>query len=452
MNKPEDQEEFTKAEGFFKRAKDASGNALRTARDAGKRAWDKATYDPDDGKRRRRIIVLGAGALIAFIAVISVLTRIGGDENLKIDPGSTAQTVSVVTVQTHTIHPTIALNGEARPVRDIQVAAPATGVRILQLLVDEGDTVRQGQPLARLDTNLAQAQIRAAQASVAEAESAAVRARGEYQRAESIRDSGALSTEAIEARRAAAVAADARLAAARAQMQEVNARLGGGYVRAPAAGLVIDRTAEVGRPVDGQVLFRIAAGNELEVAAQVAEADALALQDGQAAVFTLVDGSTEQGTLRRAPASIDSRTRTGEALFSLPLRTRVRAGMYLRGNATLPPRDVLGVPQSSVLYDSGQAYVFVISEERRPAASGTEQRGQDSEQANASDAKHVVHRVNVELGVRQGDLVEVVSGLTLNQRVVGSGAAFLQDGDEVEPLRPPAAPAAPDASLRGREG
>ena len=43
MNKPDSPELFTKAEGLFKRAKDASGNALRTARDAGKRVWERAT-------------------------------------------------------------------------------------------------------------------------------------------------------------------------------------------------------------------------------------------------------------------------------------------------------------------------------------------------------------------------------------------------------------------------
>lgn len=432
MNKPEDQEEFTKADGFFKRAKDASGKALRGARDAGERAWKSATDAPDENKRRRKILILTAAGIAGLIAVLFVLSRMGGDDHIAA-PAPTAQAVSVINVQNRTFETEVSLNGEARPVRDIQVSAPATGVRILQILVDEGDTVRQGQAMARLDTALATAQTRAAQASVAEAESAAVRARGEYQRAESIRDSGALSTEAIEQRRAAADAADARLAASRAQLAEVNARLGGGYVRAPASGLVIDRTAELGRPVDGQILFRIAADNRLEVSAQVAESDALALQQGQAATFSLVDGTTVTGTLRRLPASIDSRTRTGEALFSLPSGSRVRAGMYLRGHADLPPRQVIAVPQSSILYESGQAYVLVVD-----------------------DTSHV-HRINVALGGRDGDWIEVVSGLDLNQRIVGSGAAFLQNGEAVRVLTP-AAPAAepaaeaPAEEIRGRKG
>ncbi|MGD9979107.1 MAG: efflux RND transporter periplasmic adaptor subunit [Hyphomonadaceae bacterium] len=436
MNKPESPEIFTRAEGLFRQAKSASGKALRTARDVGKRLWDRATDAPDEDKRRQKILWLTGGGIAAVIAVLFVLSRLGGDGNIEA-PAPSAQAVSAVEVQLRSFETEVSLNGEARPVRDIQVAAPATGVRILQILVDEGDMVRQGEAMARLDAALSAAQTRAAEASVAEAQSASVRARGEYERAESIRDSGALSAEAIEQRRAAAIAADARLAAARAQLAEVNARLGGGYVRAPASGLVIDRTAELGRPVDGQVLFRIAADNRLEVSAQVAEGDALALQEGQSATFTLVDGSTVQGTLRRLPASIDSRTRTGEALFALPAGTRVRAGMYLRGHADLPPRDVIAVPQSSVLYDSGQAYVLVI------------------------DGTSHVHRVDVQLGGRDGDWVEVVTGLDPSQRIVGSGAAFLQDGDEVRVLQTPAAqpPGQPDANIvgpnpdiRGRKG
>jgi RND family efflux transporter MFP subunit len=436
MNKPERPELFARAEGLFKQAKDASEKALRTAREAGQRAWKRATDAPDEDKRRKKILWLTGGGIAALIAVLFVLSRLGGDDNIQA-PAPSAQAVSAIQVELRSFETEISLNGEARPVRDIQVAAPATGVRILQILVDEGDMVRQGQAMARLDTALSSAQTRGAEASVAEAQSAAVRARSEYERAESIRDSGALSAEAIEQRRAAAIAADARLLAARAQLQEVNARLGGGYVRAPASGLVIDRTAELGRPVDGQVLFRIAADNRLEVSAQVAEGDALALQEGQSATFTLVDGSTVQGTLRRLPASIDSRTRTGEALFALPQGTRVRAGMYLRGQVDLPPREVIAAPQSSVLYDSGQAYVYVVD-----------------------DTSHV-HRVNVQLGGRDGEWVEVLMGLDPGQRIVGSGAAFLQNGEAVRVLQPPQPaptrppndnPAVPNPDIRGRKG
>ncbi len=424
MNKPEHPAISAPAEGLFRRAQEAGAKALHAASDAGHTLWKRATDAPDEEQRRKKVLWLTGGAIGAIVATLFVSSRIGG-EGYTEPPPSTAQAVSVITLEDRAFRTTISLSGEARPVRDIQVAAPATGVRILQILVDEGDTVREGQPMARLDTSLANAQTRAAEAAVAEAEASAVRARGEYERAESIRDSGALSTEAIEQRRAAAIAADARLSAARAELSEVNARLGGGYVRAPASGLVIDRMAELGRSVDGQVLFRIAADNRLEVSAQVAEGDALTLQEGQVATFSLVDGSSVQGTLRRLPASIDSRTRTGEALFTLPIGTRVRAGMYLRGRLDLPPRNVIAAPQSAVLYDNGQAYVLIVDQTNR------------------------VHRTEVLLGRRDGDWIEVVQGLSAGQSIVGAGAAFLQDGDEVRILQLATETSAATGSARG---
>ena len=204
------------------------------------------------GARRRLIALIVTGVAAAAIAIY-VLTHLGGDDaaNAPVDP---RQAVTVARVAPQAFTPIISLSGEARPVRDIQVVAPMSGVRILQLMADEGDTVRAGQALARLETSVATAQIRAAQAAVAEAQSGAVRARGEFDRADAIRESGALSTEAIEQRRAAAEAADARLAAARAQLAEVNARMQGGFVRAPVAGLVIDRSAQLGRLGEAPVL------------------------------------------------------------------------------------------------------------------------------------------------------------------------------------------------------
>ncbi len=384
------------------------------------------------GARRRLIALIVTGVAAAAITIY-VLTHLGGEDaaNAPVDP---RQAVTVARAAPQAFTPIISLSGEARPVRDIQVVAPMSGVRILQLMADEGDTVRAGQALARLETSVATAQIRAAQAMVAEAQSGAVRARGEFERADAIRESGALSTEAIEQRRAAAAAADARLAAARAQLAEVNARMQGGYVRAPVAGLVIDRSAQLGRLVDGQVLFRIAGDNDLEVSAQVAEGDILALREGQEATFRLVDGSEVTARLRRTAASIDSRTRTGEALFALPRGSQVRAGMYLRGEARLAPRQALSVPQTAVLYDDGRAYVFVI------------------------DAEDVARRTLVRLGLRQNNMVEIVSGVPAGARVAGAGAAFLQSGDGVRPIEPQA-PTPPPATaqqngvaLRGRAG
>lgn len=376
-----------------------------------------------DPQRRRRLMIYSGGAAAAVVALAGIygLTH-SGDDNQAAASATRAQTVTVMRVEEATFVRRLTLSGQVTPRRDIRVYAPSTGVRVLELLVDEGDYVRQGQPLARLDAALATAQIRAAEASVKEAEVAAMTAKAEAARAESVREVGALSAEAIAARLAQAESANARLAAAQAQFAEVNARLQGGYVRAPASGLVISRQALAGQIVDGQPLFRIAADNALDVAVEVSEADSLLLRPGQRVTFRMVDGSEVQARLRRLPGSIDSETRTGQALYALPGGSKIRAGMFLRGEAPLAPQERLAAPQASVLFDGGDAYVYLI------------------------DAENRARRTKVALGARDGELVAIESGLAEGARIAASGAAFLQDGDLVSPVEADAEPAPPAAA------
>ncbi len=359
------------------------------------------------GARRRAPLIVSAVALVAAAFGVGFAVTTKPSEDVGEDSKGQVVTVAPVEYRAFTRH--VPLSGEARPRKDVRVFAPASGVRVLELLVEQGDVVRAGQPLARLDTSLVAAQGAAAEASVAEALAQKVRAEDAWKRAESIKDSGALSKEQLAQREADAKAANARLAASQAQLNEWRARVQGGYVRAPQGGLVIERPAQLGTLVDGQTLFRIAGDNQLEVAAEVAEADMLALKVGQVATFKLMDGSGVAARMRRPPAAIDSRTRTGTALFDLPADPKLRSGMFLRGEADLPPQDFLAVPHAAVIFEGAGSYVFVVDEE------------------------NVARKTLVELGERDGDLVAVLKGLVEGKRIAVGGAAFLQDGDVVRP-------------------
>lgn len=378
-------------------------------------------------KRRWREAALVTGVLLAaagYGAYAAVTTE--SNETAANSEAAAGQLVTVAKAELRPFTRRVPLSGEARPRKDVRVFAPASGVRVLELLVEQGDYVKQGQALARLDTNLVNAQGASALAAVKEAEAAQVRAQGAYERAESIKESGALSAEQIEARRAEADAAAARLAQAKASYDEWNARIQGGFVRAPASGLVIERPAVLGQSVDGQTLFRIVQDNALEVAAEVAESDMLALKIGQAATFRMVDGSPVEAKLRRPPPAIDSRTRTGTALFDLPRDPKLRAGMFLRGEAELPAEQALAVPQTAVTYDGPQAFVFVIDDANR------------------------ARRTAIALGERSGNQVQVKQGLRPGMRIALGGAAFLQDGDLVRPTESQAPAAATPAP--GKDG
>jgi HlyD family secretion protein len=379
-----------------------------------------------DIKRRWRgaALVTGVLAAAAGYGAYAAVTTEPGDTAVNSE-ATAGQLVTIAKADLRPFTRRVPLSGEARPRKDVRVFAPASGVRVLELLVEQGDYVKQGQALARLDTALVNAQGASALAAVKEAEATQVRAQGAYERAESIKESGALSAEQIEARKAEAAAAAARLAQAKASYDEWNARIQGGYVRAPASGLVIERPAVLGQSVDGQTLFRIVQDNALEVAAEVAESDMLALKIGQNATFRMVDGTAITAKLRRPPPAIDSRTRTGTALFDLPRDPKLRAGMFLRGEAELAPVQALAVPQTAVTYDGAQAFVFVID--------------------NANRAR----RTAITLGERAGDQVQVRQGLTPGMRIALGGAAFLQDGDLVRPTEAQAPAAAAATPAKG---
>lgn len=358
-------------------------------------------------RRRWPMAAMGTGALAVVLTGAIAFANRGDQTQSEQAAEPVAQVVTAIKVAERSFAGRATVSGEARPVQDVQVFAPAGGLRISEVLVDAGDNVVAGQPLARLDAGVAEAQLRAAEALMQEAKVEETRAAGDYARALAIADSGALSQEAIATRKAAADAAAARLAAQMAALAEVNARLQGGFVRAPVAGLVLERTARVGEFADQRALFRIAGGNRLEVAAEVSEGDVLSLRKGQRAQFHLSDGTIVEGVLRRPPVAIDSQRRTGEALFDLPRDSRIRSGMYLRGEVVVDQRMALAAPMAAVSYALGKPSVFVLGQDNR------------------------AHRVEVVLGARDGDWVAVTEGLTSGQQIAAAGGGLLQDGDRI---------------------
>ncbi len=377
-----------------------------------------------------RYFVLACAALGGAVVAYKLFGPKGSTPSLAETQADklTAQLITAAPVERRAFSRMAPVSGEARPVNDVRVFAPSNGVRVTEVIADIGDVVKVDDPLARLEAGVADAQIRGARAQLESARIEQVRAVSEYKRAEAIAESGALSAEAIEARKSAADAATARYDAERAALAEANTRYGGGFVRAPVDGLVIERTARVGEFAEQKALFRIVGGNRLEVAAQVAESDILSLKQGQTAVFRTSDGTAVQGTLRRPPVAINPETRTGEALFDLLPDGPVRAGMYLRGEVAVEKGQTLAVPQTAVSYATGAPSVFLVE-------------------------NGLAKRTTVELGARAGDYVAVVSGLKEGDVVAASGGAFLQDGDAVRtPVaaeEPPVAAKKPSKSHSG---
>lgn len=334
----------------------------------------------------------------------------------------------------------IIASGLISPVEEVQVAPLIEGQPLEQLLVDVGDMVAEGQVLAVLSRSMlelgrseavaslaaAQSGIAQAEAQLVEAEAAAAEARRVADRTAILREQGTAAQAQADTANANATSAAARvnvaqqgLEAARAQLSLAEARLENVElqltrtdVKAPVAGLVTARNAKLGAIATGAgaPMFLITRDGALELRADVTETSILRVAEGQPARLRAV-GMTDTlgGTVRLVEPTIDPTTRLGRVRISVESSARLRAGMFVEAEIIAAERATLAVPISAV--GSGPEGVSVMK-----VVDG------------------VVERAVVTTGIRDGGLVEIVTGLAPGDQVVTKAGAFVRAGDRINPV------------------
>jgi RND family efflux transporter MFP subunit len=323
---------------------------------------------------------------------------------------------------------------------EILVAPEIEGLRVIELLAEEGDHVTAGQVLARLvqdglDAQLAQndaarakAQAAIAQMSsqIAQAEARDAEASANFERAMPLRKSGTISEAVFEQRQAAARTAAAALVASRdalkvaeaeraqvaAQRRELAWRIGNTDVKAPAGGIVSRRTARVGglATAVGEPMFRIVANGEIELEAEVPETEIAAISAGQPVEITVAGGRAARGKVRLVSPEIDKTTRLGRVRILIESGQNLKVGAFARGLIETARSRGLAVPLSALLHGADGDSVQVVRDDE------------------------IVTR-RVEVGLRSGGLVEVRSGLKDGDLVVAKAGSFLRNGDRVRPVK-----------------
>ena len=333
-------------------------------------------------------MLLGAAAYAAA-------SFLHGDARPAERPAHGALSVTVTRPGERTITERIGATGFLVPREEIAVMAAVSDVLVRSLEADVGDAVRKGETLAVLDAESLRLQV-------AQMEAEYAKARGDHDRVEAIKGSGAVSKSLVIEKKIARDVAMTRLEEARLAVRRA-------VVTAPEAGTVIERRAIVGGLASrGEALFRIAKDGAVEAELRVPEGQAGRVTP-QRPVTLSVPGleSPLAGTVRLVSPRIDASDRSSAVRVSIAGPRPPMIGGFVHGEIALDAVTALAVPTAAVQRDAAGAFVWTVD-----------------------DADTVVRRSIRPLAGEDG--VTLVSGVTPDTRVVARAGSLVRSGDVVK--------------------
>lgn len=299
--------------------------------------------------------------------------------------------ITVVTASRGLAVEAIYATGTVEPSVTLPIASRQAG-HLLELAVDEGQNVRKGQLLARLnDSDLT--------STVAELAARANFARQYFERLQTLGQRNLVPKVDIDR-------AKADLDAATASVKRANALRDFMTLTAPADGLIIKRDGEIGQFIPaGQAIFYLSCCAPLRVTVQVDEEDIAQVRVGQAVVLRsdalpkqVFDGVVSEITPKGDPVARSYRVRIG-----LTDPGQLRIGMTVDANLIVQKRDnVLLVPTLAIDNNS----VWVVSNNQ-------------------------LHQQTVVIGITSAERSEIVSGLDPGSQIVTTSSANLREGQAV---------------------
>ncbi len=363
---------------------------------------------------------------VAPMALALILSACGGEQPQQQAPQGPPQ-VGFVTVQSQPVTLTSELPGRTAPYETSDVRPQVNGL-ILARLFQEGDFVRQGQPLYRIDPSPYQAEVASAQAALSRAQAAIASTRNLSRRYGELVRINAISRQEYENAVTGAQQAEADIAAQRAALRQAQINLSRTTITAPISGRIgrsVFTTGALVSAAQADPLTTIQRLDPIYVDIQQSSADLLKLRQqilggdlsrgaGAARVrLKLEDGSTYpvEGTLKFADVTVDPATGTQaiRAVFGNP-NGLLLPGMFARAELVEGTQaNGILVPQRAVTRDpKGGATVMVI----------------------AADGKLTPRPIQTSRTV--GDAWLVTGGLKTGDRVAVEGTQNLQPGTPVK--------------------
>lgn len=368
--------------------------------------------------------IVGKTALVIVVASLSFATACSRDkENSGASP-ETVRGVEILTVQRATLPTYYEAVGTVRAARSAQVGAQTMG-NIVRMNVREGDRVSPGQVLAVIDGTQTRAGLERASAGeqaskqdIIAADAELTLAETTLKRYQSLYEKKSVSPhefdevktryEAAKARRDMARASGAASGAAVAQARASN---GFTLIRAPFAGVVTAKLAEVGNLASaGMPVFTVEDTNTFQLETTVDERGIAAVRLGENIPVTLdaLGEKAMSGKVMQVLPAADAASRTFVVKIQLPKEAVVRSGLFGRARFPLGEREALAVPQSSLVRRAAMEAVYVV---------GSDQ---------------VASLRYITLGDQSAQHAEVLSGLESGERIIATPGPRELNGKKIE--------------------
>lgn len=268
----------------------------------------------------------------------------------------------LVQVKTRVLSQGLAISGALKAANSAVIKARVAG-ELQALSVREGDLVKAGQVIARIDPTDAQARVRQAQQQAESAKAQVDMAKRTFDNNSSLVEQGFISKSSLDTSISSLAAAEANYRAAQAGSDMAVKALEDTVLRSPIAGHVSQRLAQNGErmAVDGKVI-EIVDLSRLELEASLSAADSLQVQLGQSAQLQ-IEGANAPVSAKvvRVNPSVVAGSRAVLAYLALDPLPGLRQGLFAQGTLRTGSSEALSVPLSAVRTDKPVPYVQLLS-------------------------------------------------------------------------------------------
>jgi RND family efflux transporter MFP subunit len=361
---------------------------------------------------------------ILLAASATMIAGCHGGETAATSGTTQTMPAGVVESQEQQVPVSLGSTGTVHARETAVVSAQVMG-RIQQVMVREGDDVRAGQTLVVLDDAALRAQVEQAQAGVkaalnmqAAAQTNAALTASTLERYKQLESEKSVSPQEMDEVSRRAEAAAANLEAARAQTdaaraQENGARTMMSYTRlvAPFAGVVTARMADPGTmAAPGVPLLQVDQAGALQLDATVDESAIGTIHQGMK-VQVVIDGAgstSMTGTVAEIVPAADPSSHSFLVKIDLPSSSQLRAGMYGTAGFANGSRQAILIPRSAVVLRGSLACAYVL------------------------DGRGIAQLRYLTLGAAQGNLVEVLSGISSGEELVDAPSDRALGGKRIE--------------------